>query len=170
MHFPSILDQYIGKMQKFSKKKVILGCLSGHLVLCYEFTNSAFTRFTVTGKKFQKHILLWLGFCTQNSYIIGAFADNIFQLITQYLAKILGGESGFFRVRTWVADTYMPKRPRTQKNFGFGCTLAHSLIVGEYLEKKFNWWIMTWPTFIVLEVFFWVRKKGKLEICCKNHK
>ena len=154
MHFPLELDQYIGKMQKFSKKKVILGCLSGHLVLCYEFTNSAFTRFTVTGKKFQKHILLWLGFCTQNSYIIGAFADNIFQLITQYLAKILGGESVFFRVRTWVADTYMPKRPRTQKNFGFGCTLAHSLIVGTYLEKKFNWWIMTCPPFIVLEVVF----------------
>ena len=55
---------------------------------------------------------------------------------TQYLAKILGGESVFFRVRTWVADTYIPKRPRTKKIFGFGCTLAHSLIVGEYLEKK----------------------------------
>ena len=136
MVFLNLLDQYIGKMQKFSKKKVVLGWGGGHLVLPYEFTNSAFTRFTVTSKKFQKHILFWLGFCTQNSYIIGAFADNIFQLITQYLAKILGGESGFFRVRTWVADTYMPKRPRTQKNFGFGCTLAHSLIVGEYLEKK----------------------------------
>ena len=162
MVFLNLLDQYIGKMQKFSKKKVILGWGGGHLVLPYEFTNSAFTRFTVTGKKFQKHILLWLGFCTQNSYIIGAFADNIFQLITQYLAKILGGESGFFRVRTWVADTYIPKRPRTKKIFGFGCTLAHSLIVGEYLEKKFNWWIMTWPTFIVLEVFFFGAKKGKI--------
>ena len=69
-------------------------------------------------------------------YNIGAFADNIFQVITQYLAKILGGESGFFRVRTWVADTYIPKRPRTKKIFGFGCTLAHSLIVDAYEEKN----------------------------------
>ena len=136
MVFLNLLDQYIRKMQKFSKKKVVLGWGGGHLVLPYEFTNSAFTRFTVTSKKFQKHILFWLGFCTQNWYNIGAFADNIFQVITQYLAKILGGGSGFFWVRTWVADTYIPKRPRTKKIFGFGCTLAHSLIVGEYLEKK----------------------------------
>ena len=57
-------------------------------------------------------------------------------MIGQYLAKILCGGSGFFRVRTWVANTYIPKRPRTKKIFGFGCTRAHSLIVGEYLEKK----------------------------------
>ena len=96
MVFLNLLDQYIGKMQKFSKKKVVLGWGGGHLVLPYEFTNSAFTRFTVTSKKFQKHIIFWLGFCTQNWYNIGAFADNIFQVITQYLAKILGGGSVFF--------------------------------------------------------------------------
>ena len=134
--FSIYLTSTLGKCKNFQKKRSSQGGGGGHLVLPYEFTNSAFTRFTVTSKKFQKHILFWLGFCTQNSYNIGAFADNIFQVITQYLAKILGGGSGFFWVRTWVADTYIPKRPRTKKIFGFGCTLAHSLIVGEYLEKN----------------------------------
>ena len=97
--FSIYLTSTLGKCKIF-QKKVVLGWGGGHLVLPYEFTNSAFTRFTVTSKKFQKIILFWLGFCTQNSYNIGAFADNIFQVITQYLAKILGGGSVFFWVRT----------------------------------------------------------------------
>ena len=118
MVFLNLLDQYIGKMQKFSKKKVILGWGGGHLVLPYEFTNSAFTRFTVTSKKFQKHILFWLGFCTQNSYNIGAFADNIFQVITQYLAKILGGGSVFFGFAHGLRTHIYLKGPEPKRFLG----------------------------------------------------
>ena len=57
-------------------------------------------------------------------------------MITHDLTPPFIAGSGFFGVRTWVADTYIPKRPRTHNNFGFGCTLAHSLIVGAYEGKK----------------------------------
>ena len=57
----------------------------------------------------------------------------------------------------------IPKRHRTKKIFGFGCTLAHSLIVGEYLEKKIQLMNHDLTNFYsVGSVFFLGAKKGKI--------
>ena len=69
--------------------------------------------------------------CNPNGYKIGAFEDNIFQLITHDLTPLFSVGSGFCGVRTWVAATYVPKGP----NFPNVLTRLPTLVPGTFFDE-----------------------------------
>ena len=93
MHFPLILDQYIGNLQKLSKKerpRVVVGPFSF-------ITNSCIHQIHVHQIKVPEKMLMlaWIlhGKIRKK---IGALEDNIFQLITHDLVPLFSVGSVFW--------------------------------------------------------------------------